>query len=375
MSSEHPKKNGPCASTPDKIDGLPLHAAEVSALRSSLSTGAQTPKVTSNIGRRRAPPNLARRTPGSSHSAHISAIFEDAGTSVSHVSTPRLLSVPAKKLPLLSTKPQNDTAQVHVPTNGKPHMDTLMAGSMVVESTSSGYGSPKIQKNPNPHLGGNEVVYPALTESSPSKVRRHLTAVTYTPTCESELCSVIPGIQNWLDDVHDHGPLDRSPQNSPPTTPTSSKILMASIQDGDISVECSSSERSCLLLPKSARPLIPRGCLTNPPKRKKARLSPIRKSQVDRDQDFIIYEDETSENHVELSPSVERFRKGRRPPRERSGSYWDRDILPGLKDRSRDMEEMGDEKDGRQVLGDLPLLTKAKGFVEGVENAKFDLSA
>ncbi|KAI4189527.1 MAG: hypothetical protein LQ346_005098 [Caloplaca aetnensis] len=102
------------------------------------------------------------------------------------------------------------------------------------------------------------------------------------------------------------------------------------------------------------------------PKRKKGRLSPIRKSPVDGDQDFIIYEDEASENRVELSPSVERFRKGRRPPRERSGSYWGQDILPGLKDLPKemeDMEDMGEAKNGRLVLGDLPsLITHQKEF-------------
>ncbi|KAI4174553.1 MAG: hypothetical protein LQ346_008224 [Caloplaca aetnensis] len=370
MSSEHPKKKGPCASTPNKMDGLPLHAIEVSALRSSPSTGAQTQKATPNIDRRRAPPNLTRRTPRSSHYAHISAIFDDAGRTVSHVSTPRLLSVPAKKLPLLSTKS-------HAPFNGTgaPQMSSWMAASPGAEPTSSGYGSPISKKIPNPPFGVDEIVYPDLTELSSSVVRRHFTAVTHTPTCESELCSAIPGIQNWLDDMHDHGPLDRSPQTSLPATPSPSKIPVASVQDGDINVQCSSAERSCPVLTRSARRLISRGCLTSPPKRKRARLSPIRKSQVDGDQDFIIYEDETSENHVELSPSVEQFRKGRRPPRESSGSYWDKDILPGLKDLSRSMEEMGEEKDGRQVLGDLPSLTKTKGFVEGVENAKFDFSA
>ncbi|KAL8758034.1 MAG: hypothetical protein Q9184_004045 [Pyrenodesmia sp. 2 TL-2023] len=80
---------------------------------------------------------------------------------------------------------------------------------------------------------------------------------------------------------------------------------------------------------------------------------------------FIIYEDETSEDHIELSPSVERYRKERRPQRQRYGSYWDKDVLPGLKDLPNEMDK---EKDGRRVLGDLP-----QRFL-GIQIAKFALT-
>ncbi|KAL8930549.1 MAG: hypothetical protein Q9208_000733 [Pyrenodesmia sp. 3 TL-2023] len=373
MSSEDSKERRACANTPKKMDEVLLHAIEVSRLRSSPPTGIKTQKATPNIGRRRAPPNLTRRTPGSSHHAHISAIFEDAASAVQHISTPRSLPIPAKKLPLLPTKPSSDETRIQESSNDTDASipNSLPAAYPEVEPPSSGYGSSTGKKRPNAELAIDEVMYPDLTDLTSSVVRRHFTAVTHTPTCESELRSAIPGIENWLEDVRESSPLDDSPHASLPPTPSPSKIPVASKQDGSTDVLSSNAERSCRLLTRSAPRLISRGCLTSPPKRKKARLSPIKNCSADRDQDFIIYEDETSDDHVELSPSVERYRKGQGPQRQRCKSYWDRDIVPGLKELPNETDK---DKDGRRVLGDLPALTKAKGFIDGVENTRFDFS-
>ncbi|KAL8762562.1 MAG: hypothetical protein Q9184_001470 [Pyrenodesmia sp. 2 TL-2023] len=373
MSSEHSKERGAGANTPNKVDDVLPHVIEVSGPRSSSPTGTVRQKATPNIGRRRAPPDLTRRTPGSSHHAHISAIFEDAASAVHHISTPRLLSVPAKKLPVLPTKPSSGRTRIQEPLNGTDASltNSLPAVYPEVEPPSSGYGSPTVKKSLNPQPAIDEVVYPDLTDLSSSVVRRHFTAVNHTPTCESELRSAIPGIENWLDDVRESSPLDDNHHASLPPTPSPLKIPVVSKQDGSTEMYSSGAERSCRILTRSGRRLISRGRLPSPPKRKKARVSPIKMSSANRDQDFIIYEEETSEDHVELSPSVERYRKGQGPKRQRCGSYWDKDILPGPKDLPNEMDE---EKSGRRVLGDLPSLTKAKGFVEGVENAKFNFS-
>lgn len=71
-------------------------------------------------------------------------------------------------------------------------------------------------------------------------------------------------------------------------------------------------------------PCTPQGHLSLPPRRKRAR------TEDTNPQDFTIREDELSHALANLSPSVERHRKGDRPRRERCHSYWDDDILePG----------------------------------------------
>lgn len=43
--------------------------------------------------------------------------------------------------------------------------------------------------------------------------------------------------------------------------------------------------------------------------------------------DFTIHEDQLAEALAQLTPDVERHRRGRGPKRERCLSYWDQDIL------------------------------------------------
>ncbi|KAL9603588.1 MAG: hypothetical protein Q9219_001091 [cf. Caloplaca sp. 3 TL-2023] len=122
--------------------------------------------------------------------------------------------------------------------------------------------------------------------------------------------------------------------------------------------------------PTRFSPPVSRGPLTEPPKCKIPRLSPVKKgSSADRDAPIIIYEDSTAEPLVELSPGVERYRKGQRPPRERCASYWDRDILSKYTETP---DRSPKSPSPRKVLGELVSPTKAKGFIDGIENASFD---
>lgn len=102
-------------------------------------------------------------------------------------------------------------------------------------------------------------------------------------------------------------------------------------------------------------------------------MSPSKGSPpIGQDGSFEIYEDETCEEVLELSPSVQQYRRGRGPKRERCMSYWDNDIVPSAIAGTEKKRGEGTERVARQVLGDIPALTKAKGFVQGAENAKFD---
>lgn len=84
-----------------------------------------------------------------------------------------------------------------------------------------------------------------------------------------------------------------------------------------------------------AHPLTPQGHLSLPPKRKRARVRGVAISRAETEmpvvrRDFTIHEDKLAEALAQLSPDVERHRKGRGPKRERCMSYWDEDILrPG----------------------------------------------
>lgn len=108
-----------------------------------------------------------------------------------------------------------------------------------------------------------------------------------------------------------------------------------------------------------ARPLISEGLLSLPPKRKRARVARVASSGAEKEiltarKDFTIREDQLAEALTQLSPDVERHRKGTGPRRARCMSYWDEDILqPSSQcvpmDVDNDDVTMGK---GKQVLGE-----------------------
>lgn len=101
---------------------------------SSPSTATQTQKATVDIGRRGAPPNLTRDTTRSNHHARISATFKETGEAVHHVSTPRLPSVPAKKPPMLATKPSSVKNTFQGPPNASgPPLGHLLTAGIISE--------------------------------------------------------------------------------------------------------------------------------------------------------------------------------------------------------------------------------------------------
>lgn len=430
MTSEASRDSEPRADTPKDSEQMPQNAIEssgVESARSPLPLSRIPQRATPNSGKKRAGPNLTRSTPGASHHAQISTIFGDASRMIHPISTPRPLSAAARRLrmPLARTntiknaimvlddtealgrgsatprdtedRPQVESARsspVHLPcptrhlarrggcdSNGTPHRhlplqpDSPVGGSPDVEPTSSGYASPTSRKRPNWQLASDELVYPDLPDLRSSVVRHHLEAATHIPTCEDDPRCPVPGIEDWLGQIHDQGPYGSSMVHEGslaprPNTASPSTLSSPSKRKVSSNWEIPGLQGGRRVHIRSPLRLTPRGALTEPPRRKVPRLSPAKGSPpADRVQGFVIYEDEASDKFVELSPSVERYRKGRGPQRQRCMSYWDEDILPTLKDLpEKENREMG----ARQVLGDLPSLTKAKGFVEGVEKVIFD---
>ncbi|KAL9120645.1 MAG: hypothetical protein Q9187_002795 [Circinaria calcarea] len=132
----------------------------------------------------------------------------------------------------------------------------------------------------------------------------------------------------------------------------------------------------------SPMPCPPQGLLHLSPKRKKAKVAELikQKHKVPGSSSFTICEDESADVLAELSPVIERHRKGRGPKRGRCPSYYDQDILPQFspsndKGVKKDGKEEVKIRKGRKVLRDTKNsaeLTRAKAFDEVAENAEFE---
>lgn len=139
---------------------------------------------------------------------------------------------------------------------------------------------------------------------------------------------------------------------------------------------------------QATQPLTPQGHLSLPPRqRKRARIDGTASCAAARPEtptgprrrDFTIHEERIAGALAQLSPDVERHRRGRGPRRERCVSYWDEDILHGeaMDVDSNGIDEMMMRK-GRRVLGESKEaveLTREKPFVEEAGSASFEFTA
>ena len=129
----------------------------------------------------------------------------------------------------------------------------------------------------------------------------------------------------------------------------------------------------------------PKRHLSLPPQRKRARVDGTTSSRGGAEmptprRDFTIHEDQVAEALAQLSPDVERHRKGRGPRRERCVSYWDEDILrPGLQSVPMDVDGGGETtRKGKEVLGGSEQADgsgSGKLFPEEVGSASFRFEA
>ncbi|KAL9576583.1 MAG: hypothetical protein Q9212_006978 [Teloschistes hypoglaucus] len=322
------------------------------------------PRPLPNSGKKRTGPNLSRCTPASSHHNSMSAIFHKAGQVLQAPSTPSPMSAKTRKLRMPLSK-SGEMRRTWI----APH---AMA-DMCTERVKS--GSPAIADNvvtELPQLNG--VLYPDLSHlgSSPSPSRKDISLSR--GTSEGESCSAIPKIANWLKNANCEAVEHINPRPNPTgrNSVSPSRIPIASPHSLRSPRKSPKTTRTSLHTPRRLpHPLTPHRLSINPSKRNLPTLSPHKPASPEkRNQHFDIYEDnESSDDLAELSPRVEQYRKGHRPRRDRCASYWDEDIL---KENVEAAGDKGREDGERQVLGELPALTKAKVFMEGVEDAKFD---
>ncbi|KAL8810002.1 MAG: hypothetical protein Q9223_007841 [Gallowayella weberi] len=369
-----------------------------------------------NSGKRRKALDLSRSTPASSHHNKMSAIFEDASRILKTMPSPRLLSANARTvhMPLSTTKSIGNIAATSTPAddsipdkeftekeNAAPH-DGCIPGSptplhpksrLATEAQSS-YpvckGSSQIafqvlgpseeHHNPEPTSSGfnspvgnpnrQDIVYPDLTQLLSSPARRWPATNMERKLPGGGLCSPTPAIETWLDQIHDDEPARMTEELDTPPARSHKNLSPSRTPIADQSLDP--------LFPRVptrfAHPLTPDRGLRSPPKRKILRPSPSKAGSPapPNNQDFVIYEDESSDKMAKLSPVVEKYRKGCGPKRKRCVSYWDEDILPEVQGKPVASER---ENAAREALRELPWLTKARGFVDGIENAAFDFEA
>ncbi|KAI4282512.1 MAG: hypothetical protein L6R38_002856 [Xanthoria sp. 2 TBL-2021] len=399
------------------LDQLPMQDTEPSPSSTPMTLQRAAP----NSGKKRKAPDLSRCTPGSSHCDKISAIFEDAGRTLCVTPSPRLLQTNARRLRMpfsTTSSPKKLLSKANIVRDserddtspGKENLLPLSEGVLssstapqlktrmrsrsqsrghtyqpsnnviargcysVNELPSSGFNTPTGNGTINERTSHEEVIYPDLTRSQPMLEYTKLLGATEQ---RGSGCTML-GIESWLTQVPNKSTpefIDRPGEahSSSGRTESPLRVCVPSRRDLSYTPPILSDGSTYQAPARFPHPLTPCRYLNSPPKRKAPRLSPTKDGSLagPTNEQFDIYEDECSDELVELSPTVEKYRKGRRPKRERCVSYWDDDVLPSLAGKIDAPEETDSD---RQPLRELPELTRAKGFVDGVENADFDFN-
>ena len=408
--------------SPQSISQLSIRDSE----RSPISTPTTIQRAAANSGKKRKAPDLSRCTPSSSHCEKISAIFEDAGRTLSMPSAPRPLQANARRLRMpfsTTSSPKTLLVEANVSEGSKRNelssgkenqpppregrlssrtppqsVNCMPSGSqsrahangpsdpiavggcysvldyLMREPPSGGFNRPTENDIMEQSTSLEQVVYPDLTLSQPVLGHPQLRMETE----QNDYGGTTSGIETWLSQIANnntsepthrpdgfHVPRDGSESPLRIGAPSRTELSYMSPIPGDGIIRQAPT--------RFPHPLTPSRHLNSPLKRKALRLSQTEDGLLanPNNEQFNIYADESSDEMIELSPGVEKYRKGRRPKRERCISYWDHDVLPGLRGRIGAPRE---EDSHRQPLQELPELTGVKGFVDGVEHADFDFN-
>ncbi|KAI4279043.1 MAG: hypothetical protein LQ337_000558 [Flavoplaca oasis] len=408
--------------SPQPVSQLSIRDSE----RSPISTPTTIKRAAANSGKKRKTPDLSRCTPSSSHCEKMSAIFEDAGRTLSMPSAPRPLQANARRLrmPFSTTSspkrllvkanmsegskhngvslgkenqppPRKGGSSSRTPPQSvncmpsgnqsrghanRPSDQIAVGGCYPVieylkrEPPSSDFNRPTENDNMEKSTSLEQVVYPDLTLSQPIPVHPQLRMETE----QNDFGGTTSDIETWLSQIANNNtsePIHRPDGFHVPRNGSESPLQIGTPSRTDLShmppIPGEGSIRQALT--QFPHPLTPSRHLNAPPKRKAHRLSQTEDGSLanPNNEQFDIYADEFSDEMIELSPTVEKYRKGRRPKRERCISYWDHDVLPGLSGRIGASREKDSH---RQPLQELPELMGAKGFVDGVEHADFNFN-
>ena len=253
--------------------------------------------------------------------------------------------------------------------------DRKYLGSIGQEPLSSGFTSKigPLEQNPHMMIDASLSMYPDLDDEETHSTHG-VPLVIPIRFCEDEVpVPLTTNVDAWLDQIVEHTSystpdlqenLSQTPnldtaqcltkpnahlrlasnkENIPPTSTTTIALSWSSLLSSR-SQSPDPSPRHLIASLRSPRKFSSRGCLSAagsptmllsvPPKRRRTNIiivdSPAR-SLVKENPDsleFDFCEDEQPTGLVELSPHVERHRKGKGPKKERCPSYMDQDVLP-----------------------------------------------
>ena len=226
----------------------------------------------------------------------------------------------------------------------RSQIDTWLEG--IMDATTSGFSrSPKRFEGTEDLLGDDPLFARIITSKHSSPIRTQL-----FPS------NLKQGLQSPSGGSSDKENISPFKVSSSPTPPPGQPQIRAPPRIHQTSIRPTHPSAKTM---RFARPLTPEGLLSLPPKRKRAGVDRVASSKAEKEiltarKDFTIREDQLAEALTQLSPDVERHRKGRGPRRARCMSYWDQDILqPGSQCVPMEMDDNdGTMGKGKQVLGE-----------------------
>ena len=200
----------------------------------------------------------------------------------------------------------------------RAYIDTWL--NEVVEATTFGLSDP-----PTEFDGTEDLV---MNDAPPQSIAPEARSPIQSQASLSSLGQKWQSSSRASSDKENVSPSKNSTSHTRPSVPH--------LQTSALFKSCQNKPHPVLQVTKALRfapPVTPQANFRVPPRRKRARVDKIDSSREEKEllsprTNFTIREDQLTGALAQLSPDVERHRKGRGPKRERCMSYWDEDILP-----------------------------------------------
>ena len=203
----------------------------------------------------------------------------------------------------------------------RSHIDTWL--NEVVEATAFGLSNP-----PTEFDGTEDLV---MNDAPPQSIALETRSPIQSQASPSLLGQKMQSDSRASSDKENVSPSENSSSDTRPSVPH-----LPHLQTSALSKSCQNKPHPVLPFTKALRfapPVTPQANFRVPPRRKRARVDKIDSTREEKEllsprTNFTIREDQLTGALAQLSPDVERHRKGRGPKRERCMSYWDEDIIP-----------------------------------------------
>lgn len=335
-------------------------------IAANLSKSFTTPqRHTPNSARKRRPlPNLSRTEASPSHGAHMTSIFREASITLQGLRSPPLRHTSNSKRPRVplsvarSTRFGNanspsatdqDETEARLPTDSgieSPQRNLISTPEAVTDPAFEHWRLPQVQFSTSKS---------SSLPSTPMPIR------AASSSCHTHVDIWLNGVLASQDETSPSTPGSSDKENVPPSKSPSPSTRPPSYHTNSQVCYPSTDTQSPAQHLRFDHPLTPQGYLNLPPRRKKPRakhtLSDNLTTLCRSGQDFTIHDDEMAGALAELSPQVERHRKGRGPKRERRASYFDADVLPTA--GRKGTKPLGESAQNAQLTKSEPFIGKA----------------